>query len=164
MAAVNKDSYEENPRINLLRETNVPRVNQKDFVQVSEELEGRVTKKLSQEFSRTESRIPGAFSKRDELILNSLVRLQTGTAPETSRNDKKENQECNEDRSQNDPQIEVGTLVNRYITATCEKLDFWKFECDGMKRFETILDFWNKQSAAIFAQNGLVNDITEKCQ
>ena len=31
--------------------------------QVSEDIEGRVTKKLSREFSRTESRIFGALSK-----------------------------------------------------------------------------------------------------
>ena len=37
-----------------------------DYIrQISEEIEGRVTKKLSKEFSRTESRILGALSKPD---------------------------------------------------------------------------------------------------
>ena len=37
--------------------------------QVSEETEGRVTRKLSKEFSRTESRILGALSKLDDFLL-----------------------------------------------------------------------------------------------
>ena len=37
--------------------------------QVSEEIEGRATKKLSKEFSRTESRILGALSRLDEFGL-----------------------------------------------------------------------------------------------
>ena len=37
---------------------------------VSEAIEARVTKKLSKEFSRTESRILGALSKFDEFLLN----------------------------------------------------------------------------------------------
>ena len=47
-----------------------------DYIsQVSEEIEGRVTKKLSKEFSRTESRILGALSKLDEFLLNPQVRI-----------------------------------------------------------------------------------------
>ena len=41
---------------------------------VSEEIEERVTKKLSKEFSKTESRILGALSKLDKLLLNPQVR------------------------------------------------------------------------------------------
>ena len=46
-----------------------------DYIsQVSEKMiEGRVTKKLSKEFSRRESRILGALSKLDELLLNPQV-------------------------------------------------------------------------------------------
>ena len=43
------------------------------IAQVSEESEGRVIKKLSEEFSRTESRILGALSKHDEFLLNPQV-------------------------------------------------------------------------------------------
>ena len=42
---------------------------------VSEEIEGRITKKLSEDFSRTESRILCALSKLDELLPNPQVRL-----------------------------------------------------------------------------------------
>ena len=47
-----------------------PELTQDYISQVSEEIEGRVTKKLSKEFSRTESRILGALSKLDEFLLN----------------------------------------------------------------------------------------------
>ena len=40
-----------------------PELTQDYISQVSEEIEGRVTKKLSKEFSKTESRILGALSK-----------------------------------------------------------------------------------------------------
>ena len=46
-----------------------------DYIsQVSEEIEGRVTKKLSKEFNKTESRILGALSKLEEFLLNPQVR------------------------------------------------------------------------------------------
>ena len=53
--------------------------------QVSQEIEGRVTKKLSKEFSRTESRILGALSKLDEFLLNPQVRTCSVAVPGTSR-------------------------------------------------------------------------------
>ena len=53
-----------------------------DYIsQVSEEIEGRVTKKLSKEFSKTESRILGALSKLDELLLNPQVRTCSVAVP-----------------------------------------------------------------------------------
>ena len=66
--------------------------------QVSEEIEGTVTKKLLKEISRTESRILGAFSKLDEFLLNSQVRTCTVAAPGTSRNADSENPEPAGDR------------------------------------------------------------------
>ena len=46
-----------------------------DYIsQVSEEIEGRVTKKLSKKFNKTESRILSALSKLDEFLLNPQVR------------------------------------------------------------------------------------------
>ena len=56
------------------RNTRDPRMTQGYISQVSEEIEGRVTKKLSKEFNRTESRILGALSKLDEFLLNPQVR------------------------------------------------------------------------------------------
>ena len=71
--------------------------------QVSEEMEGRVTTKLSKEFSRTESRILGALSKLDEFFLNPQVRTCSVAVPGTSRNNELENREPTVDRFLNDP-------------------------------------------------------------
>ena len=75
--------------------------------QVSEEIEGRVTKKVSKDFSRTESRILGALSKLDELLLNPQVRPCSAAVPGTSRNNISENRETTGDRSSDDPCPEV---------------------------------------------------------
>ena len=75
--------------------------------QVSEEIEGRVTKKLSKELSRTESRILGALSKLDEFLLNPKVRTCSVAVPGTSRNNNSENRETTGDRSSDDPCPEV---------------------------------------------------------
>ena len=61
--------------------------------QVSEEIEGRITEKLSQEFSRTESRILVALSKLDEFLLNLQVRTCSATVPGTSRNNGSDSRE-----------------------------------------------------------------------
>ena len=71
--------------------------------QVSEDIEGRVTKKLSKEISRTESHILGALSKLDEFLLNPQVRTCSVAVPRTSRNSNSENREPTGDRSLNDP-------------------------------------------------------------
>ena len=84
-----------------------PELTQDYISQVSEEIEGRVTKKLSKEFSRTESRILGALSKLDEFLLNPQVRTCSVVAPGTSRSNNFENQGTNEDRPSDDPGPEV---------------------------------------------------------
>ena len=71
--------------------------------QVFEEIEGRVTEKLSKEFSRTESRILGALSKHEELLLNPQVRTCSVAVPGTTRNGDSGNREHKRDRSPNDP-------------------------------------------------------------
>ena len=85
-----------------------PELTQDYIFQVSEEIEGRVTKKLSKEFSKTESRILGALSKLDEFLLNPQVRTCSVAAHGTSRNSNSENRETHGDRSLNDPDPEVG--------------------------------------------------------
>ena len=99
---------EENPRNGQSRNTSVPKINAEFITQLSEEIEGRVTKKLSQEFNRTECRILGALSKLDEILLNPQVRTHSGTVPGTFRNTSVENQGTNEDNSQSDPHPEAG--------------------------------------------------------
>ena len=84
-----------------------PELTQDYISQVSEEIEGRVTKKFSKEFSRTESRILGALSKLDEFLLNPQVRTCSVAVPGTSRSSNLENQGTNEDRPSDDPGPEV---------------------------------------------------------
>ena len=111
LAAVTRETQEKNPRNGQSRNTSVPRINEEYITQVSEEIEGRVSKKLSQEFSRTESRILGALSKLDEFLLNQQIRTHSETVPGTFRNTHMENQGTNEDDSQSDPHPEVGPSV-----------------------------------------------------
>ena len=111
MAAVARETQEEHPRNGHSRKTSVFRINEEYITQVSEEMEGRVTKKLSQEFNRIESHFLGVLSKLDEFILNPHVRTRSGTVPGTFRNTNVENQEPNEDRSEDDPHPEVGPFV-----------------------------------------------------
>ena len=108
LAAVTRETQEEHPRNGQSRNTSVPRINKEYIAQVSEEIEGTVTKKLSQEFSRTESRILGALSKLDEFLLNQQIRTHPGTVPGAFRNTNVENQGTNEDDSQSDPHPEAG--------------------------------------------------------
>ena len=86
LTVVARENKEGSPRNSQSRNSAVPRINEEYITQVSEEIEGRVMKKLSQEFIRTESQILGALSKSDEFLLNPQVRGQSGTVPGTSRN------------------------------------------------------------------------------
>ena len=111
LTTVTRETQEEHPRNGQSRNTSVRRINEEYITQVSEDIEGRVTKKLSQVFSRTESRILGALSELDEFLLNPQIRTHSGTVPGTFRNTNVENQEPNEHRSQDDPHPEVGPSV-----------------------------------------------------
>ena len=87
--------------------SSAPVISEEYRAKVSEGIEGRVSKKLSQEFSKTESRILGALSKLDEFLLNPQVWTFSGTDPGSFRNADVKNQEPSRDRSQNDPHLEV---------------------------------------------------------
>ena len=63
LAALNKENCEENPRSNMAQKSGAPRSQEDCITQVSEEIEGRATKRLSTEFSRTENRILGAVAQ-----------------------------------------------------------------------------------------------------
>ena len=80
-----------------------PELTQDYVSQVSEEIEGRVTKKLPKDFSRTESRILGALSKLDDFLLNPQVRTCSVAVPGTSGSSNLETQGTNEDRPSDDP-------------------------------------------------------------
>ena len=85
-----------------------PELTQEHISQVSEEIEGRVTRELSKKFSKTESRILGALSKLDEFLLNPQVRTCSVAVQGTSGNANSENRKTHGDRSSNDPYPEMG--------------------------------------------------------
>ena len=80
------------------------------MTQVSVKIERRVTKKLSQVFSRRENRILAALSRLDDFLINPLVHGYSGTTPERPRNAYGLNQKTNGDDSQNDLLSETGHL------------------------------------------------------
>ena len=90
LAAMARET-DEFPKNNRSQKSPAPGITEECIAQVSEEVEGKVTEKLSQEVSRTESCILRALSKLDEF-----------------RNADLENQEPSRDRSQNycHPEVE----------------------------------------------------------
>ena len=102
LAAVSRETPEGN-RGSRRRNVLDPELTQDYISQVSEEVEGRVTNKLSKEFNKTQSRILGALSKLDEFLLNPQVRICSVVARGTSRNSNLESRETHEDHSSNDP-------------------------------------------------------------
>ena len=108
MAALNREICEEHPRSTLVQNSSAPR-SQEDFLtQVLEEIEGRVTKRLSEEFSRIENRILGALARLHDFLMKPLLQGHSGTNPEPSRNALNTSQGTNEYESLNDPRPEVG--------------------------------------------------------
>ena len=108
LAALNKENCEDHPRSNLAQNSSAPGSQEDYITQVSEEIEGRITKGLSKEFSRTENRILGALARLDDFLMNPLLPGHSGTTPEPTRNTSHNNQGTNEDGSQNDPHPEAG--------------------------------------------------------
>ena len=104
LAALNRENCGENPRSN----SSAPRSQEDYITQVSEDTEGRVTKRLSKEFSRTENRIVGALARPYDFLMNPLLPGHSGTTPEPTRNALHNSQGTNEDDSQNDPHAEAG--------------------------------------------------------
>ena len=108
LATLNKENCEEHPRSNLAQNSSALRSQEDYITQVSEEIEGRVTKRLSKEFSKTENRILGALARLQDFLKNPLLPGHSGTTPEPSRNALSISQRTNEDDSQNDPHPEAG--------------------------------------------------------
>ena len=121
LAAVTRETQEEHPRNGQSRNTSVPRINEEHVTQLSEQIEGRVSKKLSQEFRRTESRILGALSKLNEFLLNPQIRTHSGTVPGTFWNTNVENQGTNEHDSQSDPHPEASIFRGQTTQNSCPK-------------------------------------------
>ena len=106
LAVVSRET-QECSRNSQSHNSSAPGITEEYKAQVSEEIDGRATKKLSQEFNRVESRILGALSKLVKFLLNPQVRTFSGIVPGTLQNADVENQEPSRDRSQNDPHPEV---------------------------------------------------------
>ena len=117
LAAVSGET-QENPRNGQSQNTFTPGMTEDYIIQVSEQIEERVTKKLSQEFSRMESRILGDLSKLDEFLLNPQFRTCSVAICGISRNNDSENREPTGDRSPNDPCPEMDYFVCRTCTLT----------------------------------------------
>ena len=97
-------------------------------------MEGRVAGKMSQEFSRTLSRILGPLSKLDDILMSPQIWILPGTVPRTSRKTGVENQEPTGDRSQTYPypEVEFSIYESRNSNDSDPEEDF-----DSTKRFAT---------------------------
>ena len=139
LAALNKENCEENPRSNMAQNSGAPRLQEDYITQVSEEIEGRVTKRLSKEFSWTENRILGALARLDDFLMNPLLPGHSGTTAEPTRNTTRNNQGTNEDGSQTDPHPEaslfhgqraqnsgIGNDYDTWLLKCFQQTFFWK--------------------------------------
>ena len=143
LAAVTKETQEEDPRNGQSWNKSVPRINEEYVAQVSEEIEGRVTKKLSQEYSRTESRFLGALTKLDEFLSNQKIHMHFETVLGTFRNTNEENQGTNEDDSQSDPHPEAGIFRGQTTQTLVPKIvvTWWQ---ELQEKFVTVVTWWQE--------------------
>ena len=111
LAALNKENCEKHPRSNLAQNSIAPRSRGDYITQVSEKIEGKITKRLSKEFSRTENRILGALASLDDFLMNPLLHGRSGTTPEPSQNALSISQGANENDSQNEAGLFHGQLT-----------------------------------------------------
>ena len=152
LAAVTREIQDENPRNGQSRNTSVPRINEDYLTQLSEEIEGRITKKLSREFSRIESRISDALSKLDEVLSNQQIQTYSETVPGTFRNTNVENQGTNEDDSQSDPHPEGGLFRSQTTQNSGPEVDpynKWSWRHVGLMK--NLLGWSNKNFINKFA-------------
>ena len=102
----------------MAQNSTVPRSPEDYITQISEEMEGGVTEKMLQEFSRTENRILGVLARLDDFLKNPLTQGHSGTATETSRNVFSASQGTNKDDTQSNPHPEAG-IFNNQMTQNC---------------------------------------------
>ena len=85
LAAMNRENHEVILRSNRSRDTIVLRIQEDCITQVSEEIEGKVTKKLFQELSRTELSSERSVQMsliRSELTISGALWTRSGDIPE----------------------------------------------------------------------------------
>ena len=124
----------------MAQSSNAPRSHEDYITLVSEEIKGRVRKKLFQQFSRKENRILGALSRLDDFLMYPLIQGHSGTALEMSRNAYGKNQ----GNPQSDPHPEAGLFQSQTTRNSGPKggydrgvllcLVFFKFE-SGLHKF-----------------------------
>ena len=102
--------------------------------QISDEIEGKVTEKLSKEFSRTESRFWAALSKLDEFLLNPQFRTCSVAVPGTTTNGDSRNREPKGDRSPNNPSAEA--RISSHNSDIPNKLEVEEYPQSGRHNFE----------------------------
>ena len=108
LEALNREDCEEYPISNLAQKSNVPRLQEDYEIQVSWGTDGRDTKEMSQECSKTENRTLGALSGLDDFFMNPLNQVHSGNTSETSRTTYGANQGMIEDDFQKDLHPEAG--------------------------------------------------------
>ena len=86
LAALNKENCGKHPSSTLAQNSIVLRSREHYKTPVSQEIEERVTKKLSQEFSRTKNCILSVLLVLDDSFKDPLIQGHSGTSRETSRN------------------------------------------------------------------------------
>ena len=86
LAVLNKQKRDEHPKSSPAQISNVPKSQENCITQVFEEIEQKVTKKLSKENARTENRKLCALSRLDDFLMNPLIQGHSGTPPDMSRN------------------------------------------------------------------------------
>ena len=128
LAALSRE-IQEYPKNNQSQNLAAPGITQDLTAQLSEENKGRVTTKLPQEVSSTESRILGAMSKLDEFLLNPWKRTFSWTLSGTFQSADVENQKPSGVRSQIYPHPEVefsacraSNLIDSYPDETSHKV------------------------------------------
>ena len=90
-----REVQEEYPSDRSSRDITASRMNEDYVTQISKEIERRVTKKVFQDFNRTNNRTLGAFSKLHEFFSNSRVSVQSKMVSGFSRDMNSMNQEPN---------------------------------------------------------------------
>ena len=102
-----QDNFDEDLSQGSSRERSNTDPNENYITQVSQEIEGRISKKLSQEFSKRESRILGALAKLDHFLSSSV-----NSACISTPNPKLTSVTGNQDLSPSDCQEREGHSLN----------------------------------------------------
>ena len=106
----------------MAQNSSAPRSQEDYITHVSEEIGGKVTKRLSKVFSRTKNRILGALAHLADFLMNPLLQGHSGTTPEPARNALSTSQGTNENDSQNDPLPEAGLFHGQMTQTLAQKM------------------------------------------